>query len=175
MDTGSGSGSPRLSSTVKVLILDEPINGLDPIQIAEMRDLILSLKGEHTVILSSHILSEITRTCDRILVIDQGQLVAEGTERELTESVSGNLVVEVEGRQFGQGLLDAIGQIDGLDGLSKGQKDELTTLSIKCHKDIRSQIAKVIIDQGGELLGLRKEGAELESLFIKLIQSGERL
>lgn len=62
----------------QLLVFDEPINGLDPVQIVEMRDLIKSLKGEHTVILSSHILSEITRTCDRILIIDQGRLVAEG-------------------------------------------------------------------------------------------------
>ena len=80
----------------KVLILDEPINGLDPIQIAEMRDLILSLKGRHTVILSSHILSEITKTCDRILVIDQGELVAQGTESELMGLGDGLMNIHLE-------------------------------------------------------------------------------
>jgi len=69
----------------KVLILDEPINGLDPVQIVEMRDLIVSLKKKHTVILSSHILSEITKTCDRILIVDKGKLVAESTQLEGTE------------------------------------------------------------------------------------------
>jgi len=69
----------------KVLILDEPINGLDPVQIVEMRDLIISLKKKHTVILSSHILSEITKTCDRILIVDKGKLVAESSQLEGSE------------------------------------------------------------------------------------------
>ena len=80
----------------KVVILDEPINGLDPIQIVEMRDLILSLRGRHTVILSSHILSEITKTCDRILILDRGKLVAEGHEAELEKKLAKNMKLRVE-------------------------------------------------------------------------------
>src|SRR6185437_11889266 len=68
----------------RLLVLDEPITGLDPVQIVEMRALLLSLKGKHTILLSSHILSEISETCDRILVIKDGQIAASGTEAELT-------------------------------------------------------------------------------------------
>ena len=88
--------SQALVHSPKVLILDEPINGLDPIQIVEMRDLILSLKGDHTVILSSHILSEITRTCDRVLVIHEGNLVAQGGELDLKSSISEQFNLEYQ-------------------------------------------------------------------------------
>src|SRR6185295_9564006 len=68
----------------RLLVLDEPITGLDPVQIVEMRALLRSLRGEHTILLSSHILSEISETCDRILVIKGGEIVAAGTEAELS-------------------------------------------------------------------------------------------
>ena len=67
----------------KLLLLDEPISGLDPVQIVEMRELVRSLRGEHTTVLSSHILSEISETCDRLLVIRGGEIVASGSENEL--------------------------------------------------------------------------------------------
>ncbi|MDX1579973.1 MAG: ABC transporter ATP-binding protein, partial [Gemmatimonadota bacterium] len=72
-----------------LLILDEPIQGLDPVQIVEMRELIRSLRGEHTILLSSHILSEIERTCDRILMLHKGRIVAKGTEEELVGRTQG--------------------------------------------------------------------------------------
>jgi ABC-2 type transport system ATP-binding protein len=71
----------------RLLVLDEPITGLDPVQIVEMRELLRSLKGDHTILLSSHILSEISETCDRILVIKDGQIAAAGTETELTSKL----------------------------------------------------------------------------------------
>src|SRR6476469_5728147 len=76
----------------KLLILDEPTSGLDPVQIVEMRKLIRSLKGEHTVLVSSHILSEISQTCDRLLVIQAGEIVAQGTEAELAQRFGGGFV-----------------------------------------------------------------------------------
>ena len=69
----------------ELVVLDEPISGLDPVQIVEMRELVRSLRGEHTVIVSSHILHEISETCDLILVIRDGQIVASGTEAELSK------------------------------------------------------------------------------------------
>src|SRR5580693_6841591 len=79
----------------RLLVLDEPITGLDPVQIVEMRELLRSLKGEHTILLSSHILSEISETCDRILVIKDGQIAAAGTEAELTNTLRGRYGVEI--------------------------------------------------------------------------------
>jgi ABC-2 type transport system ATP-binding protein len=154
----------------KILILDEPINGLDPVQIIEMRDLILSLRGAHTVVLSSHILSEITRTCDRILVIDRGQLVAEGSEDQLRGKASQTLAIDVEVREVSENLINkikmlpSVKQVDGQLGSGK--------ISLLCTDDIRSLVAKTIIDSGGELLALRRKDAELETLFLKLVKGG---
>ncbi len=80
----------------KLLILDEPTSGLDPLQIIEMRTLIRNLRGAHTILLSSHILSEISQTCDRLLVIQSGEIVAQGTEQELAARMGAGGTVEVE-------------------------------------------------------------------------------
>ncbi|SMF55395.1 ABC transporter ATP-binding protein [Pseudobacteriovorax antillogorgiicola] len=158
----------------KVLILDEPINGLDPIQIAEMRDLILSLKGKHTVILSSHILSEITKTCDRILVIDKGQLVAEGNEKELMGNMDGAMDIAIEVDRWDDGLGDKIMGIEGVQSVTDHRQEATTTLDIACNLDLRGQIAKCVVESGVQLLALQKKQAELESLFFKLINTESR-
>ena len=80
----------------KLLILDEPTSGLDPVQIVEMRATIRALRGEHTVLLSSHILSEISQTCDRLLVIQRGEIVAQGSEEDLGARLGGGGTIEVE-------------------------------------------------------------------------------
>src|SRR3954470_7733252 len=80
----------------KLLILDEPTSGLDPVQIVEMRATIKVLRGEHTILLSSHILSEISQTCDRLLVIQNGEIVAQGSEQELATKLGGGGTIEIE-------------------------------------------------------------------------------
>lgn len=154
----------------RVLILDEPINGLDPIQIVEMRDMILSLKGQHTVILSSHILSEITKTCDRILVIDRGRLVAEGTEMQLRGDVKQNLEVRIEVEAFEAQVREALRVLPGVLEIKESRRNGLF-LDIQCSSDIRGEIARTVIEAGGRLLGLGKKEAELETLFLKLIKT----
>ena len=155
----------------KVLILDEPINGLDPIQIAEMRDLILSLKGKHTVILSSHILSEITKTCDRILVIDQGSLVAEGAEQDLMGSMGEAMDVTLEVTKWDDDLSNKILALKGVEKILNVKKDSTTKVSVTCNLDSREDIAQCIVGAGVGLLTLQKKEAELESLFFKLINA----
>ncbi len=153
----------------KVLILDEPINGLDPVQIVEMRDLILSLKHHHTVILSSHILSEITRTCDRILVIDQGRLVAEGTEEELRGKASRDVEIRVE---TSGPIQPATGEIEALAGVRSIRQLSPERLHIVSEHDIRPEVARAIVRAGLDLLTLERREAELETLFLKLIRGG---
>ncbi len=155
----------------KVLILDEPINGLDPIQIVEMRDLILSLKGRHTVVLSSHILSEITKTCDRILVIDRGRLVAEGREDELQKRLSRQMIIEIECRGDAERISSALQQLSGIGRIKLQNKGDVHVLTIETSQDVRADIARVIIRQDAELLGLRRADEGLESLFLQLVQS----
>ncbi len=152
----------------KVLILDEPINGLDPIQIVEMRDLVLSLKGQHTLILSSHILSEITKTCDRILVIDRGHLVAEGTEAQLRGKGGQSFEVTLEVQGIQPDLLAAVRNIPGV--IKIHEKSGSGMLTVQCSVDIRSEIARVVVEGGGRLLTLNKKEAELETLFLKLVK-----
>jgi ABC-2 type transport system ATP-binding protein len=155
----------------KIIILDEPINGLDPVQIVEMRDLIVSLRGRHTVILSSHILSEITRTCDRILIIDKGRLVAEGREADLERAFTKTMRVVVE--VLGQPSLEALRSIAGVRSVvSNGQgAGGGVRLLFECDHEARSQIAKNLLGQGLELLEIRREGDGLESLFMNLVKA----
>ncbi len=157
----------------KVLILDEPINGLDPIQIAEMRDLILSLKREHTVLLSSHILSEITKTCDRILVIDKGHLVAEGSEQELKSTFSGSMEICLALESISDAIIDKLQSLNAVESVSRISEIQGESIICRCQEDIRPEIAKTVIEEGGRLLSLKKQDAELESLFFKLIKSEE--
>jgi len=161
-----------------VLILDEPINGLDPVQIVEMRDLIVSLRGQHTVILSSHILSEITRTCDRILVIDDGRLVAEGSEAQLDQSVRAGmrLQCELEG-VAGDGLVARLRSVPGVSkvraaaaGEARGTHAELV---VETDRDVRAAVARAIIESGAGLLGMSRMEAGLESVFMKLVSASQ--
>ena len=156
-----------------IIILDEPINGLDPVQIVEMRDLILSLRGKHTVILSSHILSEITRTCDRILIIDKGRLVAEGAESELEASFARSMRVVAEVR--GVVSLDAVRSVDGVKSveMSRGNAEALSRLVIDCDRDARAEIARALISGGVDLLEIGREGDGLEAVFMNLVRSSD--
>ena len=103
------------------LILDEPTSGLDPAQIRGMRELIRGLKGAHTVLVSSHILPEISETCDRLLIVHNGQLVAQGTEEELARKLGGGSIeVEVRGDKA-RALAGALGTGAG-DGGVRGRR-----------------------------------------------------
>lgn len=159
----------------KVIILDEPINGLDPVQIVEMRDLIVSLKGKYTVILSSHILSEITRTCDRILIVDKGRLVAEGTEAELQGRMLQNMHLACDIAALAD--ISAIESgLRGLDGVTsvaihRGVASGTDRLVIETSRDIRAAVASKIINSGAGLLAMTRADTGLEGVFMRLINS----
>lgn len=156
----------------KVLILDEPINGLDPVQIVEMRDLITSLRGRHTVILSSHILSEITKTCDRILIVDHGRLVAEGTEAELASQMAQQVRITCDIEKLPEGLVEAIGRLPDVLSVQRGTggKDVGERLLVEAASDVRARLAETVVGTGAGLLGLARTEAGLEGLFMKLIK-----
>ncbi len=157
-----------------ILLLDEPIAGLDPAQIVEMRALIRHLAGEHTVLLSSHILSEISQTCDRILVVHRGRLAAQGSEEELVGRFvdKARLVLEVAGdRKMLEQVLDGLGddfEIHWLESMTESLKLELHS-----EKDMRSLVAKAVVEAGLELLGLQAAGGDLESVFLQLTGDAE--
>lgn len=129
----------------KVLILDEPMVGLDPKQIIEMRDLIKGLAGEHTVILSSHILSEISAVCDHIMIISRGKLAASGSPDELQKMMQGTaqLVVTVIGEQEqARGVLERMEKVSDFAFEDGGEEGSiLIRLSVKEDVDIRKELS----------------------------------
>ncbi|MED5374633.1 MAG: ABC transporter ATP-binding protein [Myxococcota bacterium] len=155
----------------KLVILDEPISGLDPLQIREIRQVIRGLKQDCTVLISSHILSEISQTCDRILVLKDGQLVAEGTEDELAarQSGGGSLSLEIRGDQA------RVQQVlEGLESVSSVSvhtvQDGVVHCSVQLSSDTREDIVAAIVAAGLGLRRLDDGDAELEEIFVNLTQ-----
>ncbi len=157
-----------------VLILDEPISGLDPVQIVDMRQMIRGLRGQHTILVSSHILPEISQTCDRILVMKDGRLVASGSEEELTAKLAGGhrLRLLVRGA-----AAPALERLRGLDGLAEAELVEetggLLLLRVITRRDLREEISRSLVQGGFGLLQLSPAEAELESIFLQLTQHKE--
>lgn len=162
-----------------VLILDEPIKGLDPVQIVEIRELVRRLKGKHTILLSSHILSEISQTCDRILMIQNGEIVASGSEQELTRAFSGanRLHVAVRGQR------DAVVElVRGVEGVTRCESvavdyrlraagtSDVLQLDVATDRDVREALSRALVQQGHGLLELGPAAAELETVFLQLSQ-----
>lgn len=156
----------------KVLILDEPTVGLDPKQIIEIRTLIKSLGKSHTVILSSHILPEVSAVCDRIIVISRGKLVADGTAENLSKSLSTDhrLTVRIAGNERAiYGVLTAIPQVETVRCLGEkepGAFDFTVEANEEC--DIRYEIFKRLSERGMPLLASRSMEMTLEDIFLKL-------
>lgn len=151
----------------EVLILDEPTVGLDPRQIIEVRNLIKGLGGEHTIILSTHILPEVSQTCGRVLIINQGHIVAEDTPQGLTERLMGAERVRVVARGSQDGLaqrLEAIDSVVRVDQTSDTEYEVLTELGM----DRRAQIAATVVNSGWDLLEIRTVGMSLEEIFLRL-------
>jgi ABC-2 type transport system ATP-binding protein len=159
-----------------LLILDEPTGGLDPVQIVEMRQLIKRLGGDHTVLLSSHILTEISQTCDRLLVIHEGKLAADGTEESICRSAGAGgdqslIELEVEGPGDVQTTAQQqAGKVQGVMSVrvvrSEGNR---VSLEVEASGDRRAQVARALIESGFGLLRLDHKALELESIFQRLV------
>jgi ABC-2 type transport system ATP-binding protein len=151
----------------QVLILDEPTIGLDPAQIIEIRQLIKSLKGEHTVILSTHILAEVTQTCDGVVIIKEGKLMASGSLEELTASfrTKEGAVVRVR-----RGIQDAAVLLRTIPGVEKvNREDNELKIEWKPGQDLRDDIAKLILERQFGLLELRPMAMSIEDLYLKIV------
>jgi ABC-2 type transport system ATP-binding protein len=155
-----------------VLILDEPTSGLDPQQIIETRDLIKGLAGDHTIILSTHILPEVSMTCDRVVIINKGKIAAVGTPDSLTSQLAGGQKVHIEARAPEAGLRSALEQVQGITGVAvepaPGGENLFVTLETTRGAEVRSELAARIIQNGWQLFELRGVSLSLEDIFLEL-------
>jgi ABC-2 type transport system ATP-binding protein len=154
-----------------VLVLDEPTSGLDPKQIIETRELITGLAGQHTVILSTHILPEVSKTCQRVVVINAGQIVAVGTPNELMKRLQGfeTVLVTVEGPAAE--IMEKFQRVGGVNWVEPRESaDGRVTLEVHSEKDkdVRAELARATVESGWKLYELKTSGLSLEEIFLKL-------
>ncbi|MBI2321291.1 MAG: ABC transporter ATP-binding protein [Chloroflexi bacterium] len=160
-----------------VLILDEPTVGLDPRQIIETRQLIKGLAGEHSVMLSTHILPEVAMTCQRVAIISDGRVVAEDTPDNLTRRLRGADIVELEIRGPQQDVAAALRGLAGVRQVESQSRDGRLRLRVECElgQDLREQLAATVVGRGWGLLELRPVGMSLEEIFLQLTTKEEEL
>jgi ABC-2 type transport system ATP-binding protein len=160
----------------KFLILDEPTRGLDPVQIVEMRHLIHDLKQNHTVLISSHILTEISQTCDRLLVLGKGKLLGSGSQEELAASESEIRQITVTVRQ--PDADDPVGRVRKVLEVIPGVKNVADpylegggqSFALTTSKDCRADVSRAVVDAKLDLLKLDYSRSELEATFIRLVE-----
>jgi len=156
----------------EVLILDEPTAGLDPKQIIETRRLIKGLGGDHTIILSTHILPEVSQTCNRIVIINKGRVVAVDTPDNLTARLRGSETLYVQVDAMGA---DAEGMLSSIPGVTRvstsDRRDSIAGFEVDSEsgRDVRRELAVAIVNRGWGLLELRPMRMGLEEIFLKVI------
>ena len=150
----------------KIVILDEPTTGLDPNQRIEIRDLIKEIGKSKTVILSSHVLSEVQVTCSRILIINKGKIVADDTPERLENKNRSQSLINAEVEQLGVNLIPRLKLVEGVREIKiNGNRITITTV---LEFDLRKDIAKIIVEENSGLLELTRQQANLEDVFIEL-------
>ncbi len=158
-------------SDPQILILDEPTSGLDPNQIIEIRNLIKEIGKEKTVILSTHILSEVEATCDRVIIIDKGEIVADNQTSELISSKGGENRISIKvGKTDSSALSNALRNIKGVRSVSIEDDKDLTSaiLTSAADEEIRPDIFKTVGEKGWVLYEMVKESRSLENVFREL-------
>src|SRR6266550_6260305 len=162
----------------EVLVLDEPTSGLDPQQIIHTRELIRSLAGNHTIVLSTHILSEIENSCDKVIIISQGKLVATDTVANLTNRLRGSEAVLLEvDSPTGLNQADALARLEQVAGVSrvmhKESRDGRHIFEVESlqGRSVRADLARAVVAAGWNLNELRAVGLSLETIFLQLTAS----
>jgi len=162
-----------LLNNPQIVILDEPTVGLDPKQIIEIRELIKNLKGDHTVILSSHILPEIEQTCERVVIINEGKVVAQDTPQNLTSRLKGGerINLKIEGDE--QKIRTAFKPIKDIKSMDIKTADGICQVIVESASDIRKELAKQAIHKDLGLLELYTDKFTLEDIFLQLTTKEE--
>ena len=150
-----------------VLILDEPTIGLDPRQIIEVRELIRQLGADHTIILSTHVLPEVSQTCQRVIIINEGRLVAMDTPERLTSRLKGAERIYLE---LADPVPDVATYLLNIPGVIAVEESALGVFEVECAmgEDLRPTIAAAVVEQGWGLLEMRSLGMSLEEIFMQL-------
>ena len=152
----------------QVLILDEPTVGLDPVQIIEIRELIKALGGQHTVILSSHILPEVTATCERIIVINKGQIVAQDTIERLTSRMKQGLLYHLQVKNASNTGISALESISGIKKVTVEGPSKLLIEINPDQNELRDRIVEVAVKENMGVLEFASEKLSLEEVFLQL-------
>ena len=153
----------------EILILDEPTVGLDPAQIIEVRELIKNLAGDHTIILSTHILPEVEQTCDRVVIINKGQVVAEDTTAGLTHKLQGVSSVRIETVGDPEAIKVVLGSIQGVAKVTHTAGAYM--VESMAEKDVRGELARAMVKNDFTLLSLQSVGMNLEEIFLQLVKT----
>ncbi len=162
----------------EVLMLDEPTTGLDPRQIHEIRDLIKELGLGHTVILSTHILPEVSMICDRIVIINQGQLVALDSVENLTRQLTKTQMTQINVKGDPAGIVNALKQVEGVLAVDKKQDADLVgaghvyVVHSRLDFDVREEIARAVVNGGFGLHEMHPYSLSLEDIFLMLTNEG---
>ncbi len=144
-----------------------------------MRQLLLSLKGEHTIVLSSHILNEISETCDRLLVLGEGRIVAAGTEEELSSSLLGSGRVEITLRADSEGRArEVLSKVEGVRGVEllppRESGQGIVTVRLETDRDVREAACQALVGAKLGVLEMVRRKHELESIFLRLTGTGDK-
>jgi ABC-2 type transport system ATP-binding protein len=166
----------------ELLILDEPTHDLDPVQIVEMRTLISQLRQHHTILISSHNLPEISQTCDRIYVLNAGEIRASGTEADLSAKLANTSHFELTvlgnsqsepGSVSEPAIVERILRVAGVRGVAfRGMEGEAFTFEVEADRDIRGEVARALFEGGFSVIRLEQSRHKLENLFLHLIKGG---
>ena len=167
-----------LVSNPKVIILDEPTVGLDPKQVVEIRELIKKLGKEHTVILSSHILSEVSQICSKVIIINRGEIIAIDSPQNLEKKVSNKNILYVTVEDNENKVINMKQKIDGITNIKLEKTNEDGTkkyiIEVEAQKDIRKTLFTSFAKENLTIFEMKKANTSLEDAFMELIGKGEK-
>ena len=166
-----------LIGSPKVIILDEPTVGLDPNQIKEVRDLIKSLAGEHTVILSSHILSEISETCSHVFIIDKGKIIANNSIETLSNYFNSKQTLEIVAKGEADKCREIIEAIEDIESVSviSGTEEGTVNITVTANysKDVREAVSLALSSEKISIFEMKEDTKSLEDVFLELTAKEE--
>lgn len=160
-----------LLNNPSVLILDEPTIGLDPTQIIEIRKLIQYLREQHTILLSSHILPEVAQICQRVMIINEGQIIATDSPENLTGQLQKSAQVSLQVRGEQEQLVPVLESLEGVHKVTLCKEGQVGRLLVETdrNRDLRPEMARLVLDHKMDLLELRLVDLSLEDIFMQLV------